>query len=102
MTSLTSLASSRTPADLLRTSATAVWIFLVVATVTSWALGTDHAFVDNTTAASVVVLLLAFVKVRFVGLYFMELKDAPLPLRALIEAWCLIVCALTVGFFLAG
>jgi hypothetical protein len=92
----------RTPADLLRSSATAVWAFLVVATVVSWALGTDHGFVDDTTTASLVVLVVAFVKVRFVGLYFMELREAPLPLRALLEVWCLAVCCLTVGFYLAG
>lgn len=89
-------------ADLLRSAATAVWIFLVAATVVSWALGTDHGFVDNQTAASITILVVAFVKVRFVGLYFMELKDAPIPLRLMLEAWCLVVCALTLGFFLAG
>lgn len=95
-------ADVRTTSRLLRSSASAVWIFLVLATVASWALGTDHGFVDNTKAASLIVLVVAFVKVRFVGLYFMELKDAPLPLRALIEAYCLIVCCLTIGFFLAA
>jgi hypothetical protein len=92
----------RTSAELLRSSASAVWAFLVVATVVSWALGTDHGFVESTRAASLAVLVVAFVKVRFVGLYFMELKDAPLPLRALIEAYCLVVCCLTIGFYLAG
>lgn len=98
----TTTLEARSASDLLRSSATAVWLFLVAATVASWALGTDHGFVDNVTAASVTVLVVAFVKVRFVGLYFMELKDAPLPLRALLEAWCLVVCGLTVGLFLAG
>jgi hypothetical protein len=92
----------RTTAALVRSSATAIWVFLVVATVVSWALGTDHGFVDSHRAASLTVLVVAFVKVRFVGLYFMELKDAPLPLRALIEAYCLVVCCLTIGFYLAG
>ena len=92
----------RTPAELIRSSASVVWAFLVVATVVSWALGTDPGFVDSTKTASLIVLVVAFVKVRFVGLYFMELKDAPLPLRALIEAYCLVVCCLTVGFYLAG
>jgi len=90
------------PADLLRSSATVVWLFLVAATVVSWALGTDHGFVDDTTAASVTVLVVAFVKVRFVGLYFMELKDAPVLLRALLELWCIAVCCLTLGLFLVG
>ncbi|MFJ9390505.1 cytochrome C oxidase subunit IV family protein [Nocardioides sp. NPDC101246] len=92
----------RTPAELLRSSASAVWLFLVIATVVSWALGTDHGFVDSVRTASLIVLVVAFVKVRFVGLYFMELKDAPLPLRVLIEVYCLVVCCLTIGFYLAG
>lgn len=99
---MTTLPDARTPVELLRSSATVVWLFLVAATVVSWALGTDHGFVEDTTAASTIVLVVAFVKVRFVGLYFMELKDAPLPLRALLEIWCLAVCALTLGFFLAA
>lgn len=92
----------RTTADLLRCSATAAWLFLVTATVVSWAVGTNHGWVDDDSAAGVIVLVVAFVKVRFVGLYFMELKQAPLPLRALIEIWCVVVGALTVGFFVAG
>jgi hypothetical protein len=44
----------------------------------------------------------AFVKIRFIGLYFMELKDAPPMLRALIETYCFIVCGLVIGFYLAG
>lgn len=92
----------RTPAQLLRSWTTGVWAFLVLATVVSWALGTDHGFVHSAREASLIVLVVAFVKVRFVGLYFMELKDAPLPLRVLIEAYCLAVCCLTLGFYLAG
>lgn len=92
----------RTTAGLLRSSASAVWLFLVLATVVSWALGTDHGFVDSHTTASILILVVAFAKVRFVGLYFMELKDAPVPLRLLLEAWCLVVCSLTIGFYLAG
>lgn len=93
---------ARTPADLLRSSATVVWFFLIAATIVSWALGTDHGFVDSHTAASVTILVVAFVKVRFIGLYFMDLKDAPLALRVLIEIYCVAVCALTLGFYLAA
>lgn len=50
----------------------------------------------------VAILLVAFVKIRFIGLYFMELKDAPLVLRALLEGYCLIVCGLLIGFYLAA
>lgn len=91
-----------TPAELLRSSASVVWLFLVVATVISWALGTDHGFVGSVRAASLIVLVVAFVKVRFVGLYFMDLRRAPLLLRAVIEAYCLVLCILTIVFYLAG
>jgi len=99
---MTTVPDARTPVELLRSSATLVWLFLVAATVVSWALGTDHGFVDDTTAASTIVLVVAFIKVRFVGLYFMELKDAPVFLRALLEVWCIVVCCLTLGLFLVG
>jgi hypothetical protein len=99
---MTTLPDARTPVELLRSASTLVWLFLVAATVVSWALGTDHGFVDDTTAASTIVLVVAFIKVRFVGLYFMELKDAPVPLRVLLEVWCWVVCALTLSFFLAA
>jgi caa(3)-type oxidase subunit IV len=84
---------------LLRTPATAAWIVLILATVVSWTLGTQHGF-SNYTLASVVILIIAFIKVRLVGLYFMELREAPPVLRGLFEAYCIIVCAVVVGTFL--
>jgi caa(3)-type oxidase subunit IV len=85
--------------NLLRTRATAIWAVLIVATVASWTLGTDHGF-NNYTAASVVILLIAFIKVRLVGLYFMELREAPTALRILFEAYCAVVCTVVVTVFL--
>jgi len=84
---------------LLRTPATAVWAVLIAATVVSWMLGTQHGF-NSYTLASVVILLIAFIKVRLVGLYFMELRDAPTVLRGLFEAYCIIVYSVVVGVFL--
>lgn len=84
---------------LLRTPATVAWAVLIAATVVSWTLGTQHGF-NSYTLASVVILLIAFIKVRLVGLYFMELRDAPTVLRGLFEAYCIIVCSVVVGVFL--
>ena len=67
-----------------RTRTSAVWLLLTVATVLSWALGTHHGF-------AIVILVIAFVKIRFVGLYFMELRGAPPALRAVFETYCLAV-----------
>lgn len=94
--------SAKSPAALIKSSATVVWLFLIVATGVSWTLGTDHVFVGSQSIASITILLVAFVKIRFIGLYFMELKDAPLVLRALLEAYCLIVCGTLIGFYLAA
>jgi caa(3)-type oxidase subunit IV len=84
---------------LLRTPATAIWMVLILATITSWVLGADHG-INNHTLASTAILLIAFIKVRLVGLYFMELRDAPTVLRSLFEAYCVIVCTLVTAVFL--
>jgi caa(3)-type oxidase subunit IV len=84
---------------LLRTPATAAWAVLIVATVVTWTLGTNHGF-GNHTLASVVILLIAFIKVRLVGLYFMELRGAPTVLRWLFDAYCAVACTVVIGVFL--
>ena len=84
---------------LLRAPATAVWVVLIVATAATWTLGTNHG-IGNHTLASVVILLIAFIKVRLVGLYFMELRGAPTVLRGLFELYCAIACSVVVGVFL--
>ncbi|MFE3000828.1 cytochrome C oxidase subunit IV family protein [Nocardia sp. NPDC059246] len=85
---------------LLRTPATMVWILLAGATSGSWALGTHEGSGDHHALASVAVLLIAFTKIRFVGLYFMELREAPIVLRGLFEAYCVIVFLVVAGTFL--
>ena len=40
---------------------------------------------------------IAFIKVRFVGLYFMELREAPMLLRGLFETYCIAVCTLVIS-----
>ncbi|OBI11860.1 cytochrome C oxidase subunit IV family protein [Mycobacterium sp. E2497] len=82
---------------LLRARSTLVWLVLVMVTILSWALGADHG-VGSTVA--VVVLGLAVVKVRFVGLDFMELRNAPLILRAPFEAYCIILWMVLAGMYL--
>jgi len=86
-------------APLLRSPITAIWGLLIAMTLVSWWMGTDHG-VHDVQVASVLILLVAFFKVRFVGLYFMELRDAPLPLRGLFEGWCAAVCTAIVVMYL--
>jgi hypothetical protein len=71
-------------APLLRTRTTAVWLLLTVATMLSWVLGNHHGL-------AMAILVIAFIKIRFVGLYFMELRGAPPALRAVFETYCLAV-----------
>lgn len=85
---------------LLKTRVSLVWLGLIAATLISWRVGTEHNLSAH--LATVIVLLVAFTKIRFVGLYFMELRDAPLPLRAIFEGYCLIVCATLIIMYLAA
>ena len=85
---------------LLRQPAPAVWLGLVAIACVSWWLGTDH--VAGAKAAAIILMALAFIKVRFVGMYFMELRGAPLALKLIFQAWCLVVCCAVVGMYLGG
>jgi hypothetical protein len=87
-------------AALLRSPITGIWGLLIAMTLFSWYFGTDHG-IDSAEAASVLVLLVAFFKVRFVGLFFMELRHAPIPLRILFEGWCTVVCTTVIVMYLA-
>lgn len=78
-----------------------VWFVLIAATLVAWYLASDHG-IHNHHTATVAILLVAFIKVRFVGLYFMELQDAPVTLRVIFEVFCAIVCAIMIGVYLVG
>jgi hypothetical protein len=86
--------------SLLKTRITVVWLGLIVATLISWRIGTDHGL--HASLATAVVLVVAFVKVRFVGVYFMELRGAPVWLRSVFEGYCLVVCTVLIAMYLAA
>jgi hypothetical protein len=86
---------------LLRSRITLIWVVLILATLTSLLLGADD-LVTAVKLASVLVIVIAFIKVRLVGLYFMELRDAPVPLRLIFEGYCLVVCVALVVMFLVA
>jgi len=87
---------------LLRTVAVPVWALLMVATVVSWSIGADHGADSNQELATTVIMTTAFAKTWFVGMYFMELRHAPLALRLLFNAWCIVGCAAVLGIYLLG
>jgi heme/copper-type cytochrome/quinol oxidase subunit 4 len=86
--------------SLLKSRITLVWLGLIIATIISWIVGTDHGLAAR--LATSIVVLVAFVKVRFVGMYFMELREAPLPLRLIFEGYCVVVCSVVIIMYLAG
>ena len=72
------------------TRLTVVWLVLVAATLLSWYFGAGHGIGSSPTATAL-VLVIAFAKVRLIGLDFMELRAAPIWLRATSRAtapWC--------------
>jgi hypothetical protein len=81
---------------------TIVWLLLVLATGLSWAIGRGFGSGEHDRYASVAVLLIAFIKVRFVFLDFMELRSAPGPLRLIFEGWTIAVCSTIIGLYATG
>jgi hypothetical protein len=82
-----------------RSRAGVSWLVLIVATLISYSLGADHG---TGSVMVVVVLAIAAIKVRLVGLDFMELRTAPVPLRAAFEGYCVGLWALLSGLYLFG
>lgn len=87
---------------LLKSKVFLVWLFLCVATAISWWLGTGSFDPNNPDrcVATISLMIVAFIKIRFVGIHFMELGHAPQPLRGIFEAWVILVCACIIGQYL--
>ena len=81
----------------LRNRAGMSWVILIAATIVSWAIGAEHG---TGSLVAVVVLAIAAIKARLVGLDFMELRQAPIPLRAVFECYCVGMWALLSGLYL--
>ena len=71
-------------------SALRSWAIILVATLASFALGIEQGEYN---VWAVVVLGIAAVKVRLVGLDFMELRHAPMYLRLVFEGYCVALWA---------
>ena len=81
----------------MRNRAGVSWLILVALTLASFTLGADHG---AGSLIAVGVLAIAAFKVRLVGLDFMELRHAPIPLRAAFEVYCVALWALLSGLYL--
>ena len=81
---------------MLRSRSSVMWLVLVFATFGAWGLGEDHG------VGALIVLAvfgIAALKVRIVGLEFMEVRRAPLPLRLAFEVYCVAVWCVLAGFY---
>lgn len=80
---------------------TRVFVGLALLTALSWSLAErDGRPGEPSTADAITVVLvvsIAAVKLRLVGMCFMELKDAPVALRLAFDAWIVIVSGLIIG-----
>ncbi len=85
-----------------RNRITLIWLLLVCATLVSF----DSAHIGRGASlqsiATCAVMIVAFLKVRFIGLEFMELRHAPVPLRFAFEGWVLLVCAAILTLYWMG
>jgi len=89
---------------LVKSKATPIWVLLFAATCVSRAVGPYHAFRSGLSLrlASLAVMLIAMVKIRFVLIHFMELKRAPLIWRAIFEAWAAFLGIALAATYLLG
>ena len=82
---------------------TIVWALVTTVTLASWLVARDGgASHQINTAVTLVVLLIAAVKAQLVIWHFMEVRRAPLWLKATTSAWVVGLFALLLGFYFAG
>ena len=92
--------------NLLFKPVTAAWLLLMLATGLSWWLGQDHILspAENSNyrmiASSLIVI--AFIKVRIVISYFMDVRQAPLALKVVCDAWVVLVCGALIYLYWFG
>lgn len=80
-----------------------VWAGLMLATLASWWLGIHESDTpgDGASAGTAAVLVVTFVKIRFVAMHFMEVRAAPLLLRVILDAYVIVVCTTLVILYIA-
>jgi hypothetical protein len=78
-----------------------IWMLLVAATLVSWELG-HGVGLDSARSAGAAILLVTFIKVRFVVLDFMEIRTAPWWMRAILEGWIVLCAAVLIFLFFNG
>jgi hypothetical protein len=81
---------------LIRSRTTVIWLLLVLATALS--LGMGHGVgTSDVRIASVAIIVVAFVKVRFVVFEFMEIRGAPKWIQQVGDGWILLIATLLIA-----
>lgn len=78
---------------------TTVYLVLASATLFSWFLGTEEAVSHEALVGSIVIAI-AFIKLRLVGIHFMELGRAPVVLRGIFEGYVFVTFLAILVLFL--
>ncbi len=85
---------------------TAAWLLLMLATGLSWWLGLDHGLGSDPQSdyryLSSGLIFIAFIKVRIVIRYFMEVREAPLALKLVCDVWIVLVCGAIIYLYWFG
>lgn len=80
---------------------TIVWLVLFAATALSWFLAPVDTKLTSL-VPGIAILSIAFIKVRLILLYFMELKFAPQPWRGMFEFWILVAWVALIYLYIVG
>ena len=89
--------------SLIRNPLTIVWALLTTVTIASSLIALDGgASHQINTTVTTAVLLIAAVKAQLVIWHFMEVRRAPVWLKATTSGWVLVLFALLLGFYFAS
>ena len=80
---------------------TLIWLTLGAVTLASWWLGSSDGAGDpeRNAAITYAVILIAGVKVRVIGSYFMEARHAPRRLRRWLDGWLAFTIAVLLAIY---
>jgi hypothetical protein len=77
-----------------------VWLVLVLATGLTAALGLEEH--GSVRWVGLALIAIGVVKLRLVGMHFMEVRSAPRGLRMILEAYAVVLLAALAGIYLFG
>ena len=87
--------------DLILSRRTLILFFLAGATLLSWEMGHGVGFSDIRWASTCIIVL-AFIKIRYVILEFMELRHSSMAARIVAEVWVVMVCLTLILLYWTG